>query len=172
MQQQFYLFINDGILSRTWSDREIRTLLAKIYNLPLDWSAVRYFEEVVTNCSLQQNNYLPLEHQLGQKFVYSTLVYERYEDSTIVSSLFHTDTDTTHIGSISISAYGHQKLGAGMSRIDRHDENELRTGSSAQVSHQSKNWNLQQLQDADVEHHSGGRCAGRTAKKSQEIQLH
>ncbi|XP_065083058.1 N-acetylglucosamine-1-phosphotransferase subunits alpha/beta [Ochlerotatus camptorhynchus] len=74
-------FDTDG--SGTWSDREIRTLLAKIYNLPLDWSAVRYFEEVVTNCSLHQNNYLPLEHQLEQKFVYSTLVYERYEDSTI-----------------------------------------------------------------------------------------
>ncbi|XP_055624663.1 N-acetylglucosamine-1-phosphotransferase subunits alpha/beta [Toxorhynchites rutilus septentrionalis] len=69
--------------SGTWSDREIRTLLAKIYNLPLDWSAVRYFEEVVTNCSLQQNNFLPLEHQPEQKMIYPTLVYERYEDSTI-----------------------------------------------------------------------------------------
>ncbi|XP_058829054.1 N-acetylglucosamine-1-phosphotransferase subunits alpha/beta [Topomyia yanbarensis] len=69
--------------SGTWSDREIRTLLAKIYNLPLDWSAVRYFEEVVTNCSLQQNNFVPLEHQLDQRHIYPTLVYERYEDSTI-----------------------------------------------------------------------------------------
>ncbi|XP_050093611.1 N-acetylglucosamine-1-phosphotransferase subunits alpha/beta [Anopheles aquasalis] len=69
--------------SGTWSDREIRTLLAKVYSLPLDWSAVRFFEEVVTNCSLQQNNYLPLEHQQDQRRVYPTLVYERYEDSTI-----------------------------------------------------------------------------------------
>ncbi|XP_058462083.1 N-acetylglucosamine-1-phosphotransferase subunits alpha/beta isoform X2 [Malaya genurostris] len=69
--------------SGTWSDREIRTLLAKIYNLPLDWSAVRYFEEVVTNCSLQQNNFIALKHQLDQRIVYPTLVYERYEDSTI-----------------------------------------------------------------------------------------
>lgn len=74
-------FDTDG--SGTWSDREIRTLLTKIYNLPLDWSAVRYFEEVVTNCSLQQNNFVPLEHQEEQKIVYPTLVYERYEDSTI-----------------------------------------------------------------------------------------
>ncbi|XP_052872963.1 N-acetylglucosamine-1-phosphotransferase subunits alpha/beta [Anopheles cruzii] len=69
--------------SGTWSDREIRTLLAKVYNLPLDWSAVRFFEEVVTNCSLQQNNFLPIEHQQEQHKVYPTLVYERYEDSTI-----------------------------------------------------------------------------------------
>ncbi|XP_055595451.1 N-acetylglucosamine-1-phosphotransferase subunits alpha/beta [Uranotaenia lowii] len=74
-------FDTDG--SGTWSDREIRTLLTKIYTLPLDWSAVRYFEEVVTNCSLQQNNFLPFEHQPEQRSVYPTLVYERYEDSTI-----------------------------------------------------------------------------------------
>ncbi|XP_041782624.1 N-acetylglucosamine-1-phosphotransferase subunits alpha/beta [Anopheles merus] len=73
----------DTDASGTWSDREIRTLLTKVYNLPLDWSAVRYFEEVVTNCSLQQNNFLPLEHQQEQRQVYPTLVYERYEDSTI-----------------------------------------------------------------------------------------
>ncbi|XP_035904040.1 N-acetylglucosamine-1-phosphotransferase subunits alpha/beta [Anopheles stephensi] len=73
----------DTDASGTWSDREIRTLLTKVYNLPLDWSAVRYFEEVVTNCSLQQNNFLPLEHQQEQRKVYPTLVYERYEDSTI-----------------------------------------------------------------------------------------
>uniref|UniRef100_A0A182JKZ0 Uncharacterized protein n=1 Tax=Anopheles atroparvus TaxID=41427 RepID=A0A182JKZ0_ANOAO len=73
----------DTDASGTWSDREIRTLLAKVYKLPLDWSAVRYFEEVVTNCSLQQNNFLPLEHQQEQRQVYPTLVYERYEDSTI-----------------------------------------------------------------------------------------
>uniref|UniRef100_A0A182P6I9 LNR domain-containing protein n=1 Tax=Anopheles epiroticus TaxID=199890 RepID=A0A182P6I9_9DIPT len=73
----------DTDASGTWSDREIRTLLTKVYNLPLDWSAVRYFEEVVTNCSLRQNNFLPLEHQQEQRQVYPTLVYERYEDSTI-----------------------------------------------------------------------------------------
>uniref|UniRef100_A0A182WG63 LNR domain-containing protein n=1 Tax=Anopheles minimus TaxID=112268 RepID=A0A182WG63_9DIPT len=73
----------DTDASGTWSDREIRTLLTKVYNLPLDWSAVRYFEEVVTNCSLRQNNFLPLEHQQEQRQTYPTLVYERYEDSTI-----------------------------------------------------------------------------------------
>lgn len=73
----------DTDLSGTWSDREIRTLLSKVYNLPLDWSAVRYFEQIITNCSLQQNNFLPLEIQPQQRQVYPTLVYERYEDSTI-----------------------------------------------------------------------------------------
>lgn len=73
----------DTDLSGTWSDREIRTLLSKVYNLPLDWSAVRYFEQIITNCSLQQNNFLPLELHPQQNRAYPTLVYERYEDSTI-----------------------------------------------------------------------------------------
>lgn len=74
-------FDTDG--SGTWSDREIRTLLSKAYNLPLDWSAVRYFEEVITNCSLQQNIFFPLEVHPEQRNVHPTLVYERYEDSNI-----------------------------------------------------------------------------------------
>ena len=47
--------------------------------MPLDWNAVRYFEEVITNCSLQQNNYQQTDHE-GP---HPTLLYERYVDSTI-----------------------------------------------------------------------------------------
>lgn len=63
--------------SLTWSDREVRTFLSRIYPLPLDWSAVRYFEDVVSNCSQK----LGLWHKQNQHF--STLVYERYEDSSL-----------------------------------------------------------------------------------------
>ncbi|XP_055838227.1 N-acetylglucosamine-1-phosphotransferase subunits alpha/beta [Episyrphus balteatus] len=71
----FDQFDTDGSL--TWSDREVRTFLSRIYPLPLDWSAVRYFEEVVSNCS-QKLGMGHIEHQ-----EFSTLVYERYEDSSL-----------------------------------------------------------------------------------------
>ncbi|XP_076618477.1 N-acetylglucosamine-1-phosphate transferase subunits alpha and beta isoform X2 [Colletes latitarsis] len=37
--------------SGTWSDREIRTLLSRLYSLPLDYSLVVEFENAITNCS-------------------------------------------------------------------------------------------------------------------------
>ncbi|XP_014209728.1 N-acetylglucosamine-1-phosphotransferase subunits alpha/beta [Copidosoma floridanum] len=37
--------------SRTWSDREIRTLLTRMYPLPLDYSLVVDFENAIINCS-------------------------------------------------------------------------------------------------------------------------
>ncbi|XP_037954943.1 N-acetylglucosamine-1-phosphotransferase subunits alpha/beta-like [Teleopsis dalmanni] len=64
--------------SLTWSDREVRTFLARMYPLPLDWSAVRFFEEVISNCSKD----LKLTKR-NNNIVYSTLVYERYEDSNL-----------------------------------------------------------------------------------------
>lgn len=73
----FNMFDTDN--SMTWSDREIRTILTRIYTLPLDWSAVKYFEDISTNCSTIQN-YIDDKHQSV-----STLVYERYENSEIVS---------------------------------------------------------------------------------------
>lgn len=66
--------------SSTWSDREIRTLLARIYPLPLDWAIVRYFEQIVVNCSRE------LGEDREDNVQYTTLVYERYEDSNIVST--------------------------------------------------------------------------------------
>ncbi|XP_011194356.2 N-acetylglucosamine-1-phosphotransferase subunits alpha/beta [Zeugodacus cucurbitae] len=64
--------------SHTWSDREVRTFLARMYPLPLDWSAVRFFEEVVSNCSRD----LDMPSRNGY-YEYTTLVYERYEDSNV-----------------------------------------------------------------------------------------
>ncbi|XP_017485356.1 PREDICTED: N-acetylglucosamine-1-phosphotransferase subunits alpha/beta isoform X1 [Rhagoletis zephyria] len=73
--QIFDEFDTDG--SHTWSDREVRTFLARMYPLPLDWSAVRFFEEVVGNCSRD----LDVSHKSTEE--YTTLVYERYEDSNV-----------------------------------------------------------------------------------------
>lgn len=64
--------------SLTWSDREIRTFLAKTFPLPLDWSTVRFFEEVIHNCSHLQ------DHNDFNNIQYTTVLYERYEDSNLV----------------------------------------------------------------------------------------
>ncbi|KAH8371677.1 hypothetical protein KR093_008432 [Drosophila rubida] len=69
-------FDTDG--SGTWSDREVRTLLARIYSLPLDWSAMRFFEVIVQNCSASMGH-----QEKANTIVHSTLVYERYEDSNL-----------------------------------------------------------------------------------------
>lgn len=69
----FNIFDTDD--SATWSDREIRTILTKIYSLPLDWSAVKYFEDIFKNCSTNL-----IDESLEPA---STLVYERYENSDI-----------------------------------------------------------------------------------------
>lgn len=65
--------------SMTWSDREIRTFLAKTFQLPLDWSAVRFFEDVIHNCSQKHNT------DVTNTIAYTTTIYERYEDSNLVS---------------------------------------------------------------------------------------
>ncbi|KAH8407664.1 hypothetical protein KR222_009759 [Zaprionus bogoriensis] len=77
VEQIFDEFDTDG--SGTWSDREVRTFLTRIYPPPLDWSAMRFFEEVVQNCTIS----LGKRARAMQKIVHSTLVYERYEDSNL-----------------------------------------------------------------------------------------
>ncbi|KAF8795915.1 N-acetylglucosamine-1-phosphotransferase like protein [Argiope bruennichi] len=37
--------------SGTWSDREIRTVLTRLYDLPLEFSTVAGFEQIIINCS-------------------------------------------------------------------------------------------------------------------------
>lgn len=70
--------------SGTWSDREIRTLLTRIAPLPLDWAAVRYFEDIVANCSSNRKN-----GGQEREAAAATLTneYERYIDSSIVSGI-------------------------------------------------------------------------------------
>ncbi|XP_066593721.1 N-acetylglucosamine-1-phosphotransferase subunits alpha/beta isoform X2 [Prorops nasuta] len=59
--------------SGTWSDREIRTFLTKLHPLPLDYSLVVEFENVITNCS--QNIKLPkvIETPPGERYIDSVL---------------------------------------------------------------------------------------------------
>ncbi|XP_034653744.1 N-acetylglucosamine-1-phosphotransferase subunits alpha/beta [Drosophila subobscura] len=68
----------DTDASGTWSDREVRTFLTRMYAPPLDWSAMHYFEEVVQNCTRALGLFVTPD-----PVVHSTLVYERYEDSNL-----------------------------------------------------------------------------------------
>jgi len=77
VEEIFDEFDTDG--SATWSDREVRTFLTRIYPPPLDWSAMRYFEEVIQNCT--RNLGMNIKADTVE---HSTLVYERYEDSNLV----------------------------------------------------------------------------------------
>ncbi|XP_035209281.1 N-acetylglucosamine-1-phosphotransferase subunits alpha/beta-like isoform X2 [Stegodyphus dumicola] len=50
VEEIFDMFDTDK--SGTWSDREIRTVLTRLYELPLDFSLVAGFEQMILNCSL------------------------------------------------------------------------------------------------------------------------
>ncbi len=65
-------FDTDG--SSTWSDREIRRLLTRLYNLPLSLPSIRNFEEKLINCS-QNLDVPPLDSPPPP--------YERYYDSKL-----------------------------------------------------------------------------------------
>nr|CAI5838871.1 unnamed protein product [Callosobruchus analis] len=62
----------DTDMSGTWSDREIRTLLTKLYELPLSYSIVDHFETILLNCS-EKKEFPDV----------STPEYERYIDSKL-----------------------------------------------------------------------------------------
>ncbi|PSN30517.1 hypothetical protein C0J52_26582, partial [Blattella germanica] len=57
----------------TWSDREIRTLLTRCFELPLNYARVVKFESDITNCS----------KDLPEEINISTPPYERYQDSKL-----------------------------------------------------------------------------------------
>lgn len=70
----------------TWSDREVRTLLTRIYALPLSWGAVRFFEDIVINCTVvAQQQHDSLVDTTTPEPAQPTILYERYQDSSIVS---------------------------------------------------------------------------------------
>ncbi|XP_012270546.1 N-acetylglucosamine-1-phosphotransferase subunits alpha/beta isoform X2 [Orussus abietinus] len=59
--------------SGTWSDREIRTLLSRLYILPLDYSLVLEFENIITNCSRNVIITETPEPPIGERYLDSTL---------------------------------------------------------------------------------------------------
>ncbi|XP_018353638.1 PREDICTED: N-acetylglucosamine-1-phosphotransferase subunits alpha/beta isoform X2 [Trachymyrmex septentrionalis] len=59
--------------SRTWSDREIRTLLSRLYPLPLDYNLVMEFESEIINCSHRMNLSKIIEIPPGERYLDSTL---------------------------------------------------------------------------------------------------
>lgn len=68
------------LFCRTWSDREIRTLLSRMYPLPLDYGNVVDFENAIINCSRSID--------LRDTPTSPPPAGERYLDSTLVRDLF------------------------------------------------------------------------------------
>ena len=68
----------DTDYSGTWSDREIRTLLTRLNELPLTLEVLDGFEQDLKNCAAG----LPKDYSSG----IPTPGYERYVDSTLVSA--------------------------------------------------------------------------------------
>ncbi|XP_076320133.1 N-acetylglucosamine-1-phosphotransferase subunits alpha/beta-like isoform X2 [Tachypleus tridentatus] len=60
--------------SGTWSDREIRTVLTHLYNLPLEYAKIQEFEANIINCS---------KHLATRYVEVSVPPYERYLDSKL-----------------------------------------------------------------------------------------
>lgn len=69
--------IKHSVNFRTWSDREIRTLLTRSYDLPLSYARVIKFENDIMNCSKG------LPEELSRINI-PTPSYERYQDSKLV----------------------------------------------------------------------------------------
>jgi hypothetical protein len=69
--------IKHSVNFRTWSDREIRTLLTRSYDLPLSYARVIKFENDIMNCSKE------LLEELSRINI-PTPPYERYQDSKLV----------------------------------------------------------------------------------------
>ncbi|XP_011343574.1 N-acetylglucosamine-1-phosphotransferase subunits alpha/beta isoform X3 [Ooceraea biroi] len=65
--------IFDTDKSRTWSDREIRTLLSRLYPLPLDYNLVVEFESAITNCSRRTDVPEIVDVPPGERYLDSTL---------------------------------------------------------------------------------------------------
>ncbi|KAL0122045.1 hypothetical protein PUN28_007081 [Cardiocondyla obscurior] len=65
--------IFDTDKSRTWSDREIRTLLSRLYPLPLDYNLVMEFENEIINCSRRTDLPEAVNVPSGERYLDSTL---------------------------------------------------------------------------------------------------
>ncbi|KAK2588199.1 hypothetical protein KPH14_004236 [Odynerus spinipes] len=59
--------------SGTWSDREIRTLLSRLYPLPLDYNLVVEFENAIINCSKYLNLVEVVKAPPGERYLDSML---------------------------------------------------------------------------------------------------
>ncbi|XP_012527636.1 N-acetylglucosamine-1-phosphotransferase subunits alpha/beta [Monomorium pharaonis] len=71
IEEIFDMFDTDK--SRTWSDREIRTLLSRLYPLPLDYNLVMEFESEIINCSRRLNVPEIVDVPPGERYLDSTL---------------------------------------------------------------------------------------------------
>lgn len=71
IEEIFDMFDTDK--SRTWSDKEIRTLLSRLYPLPLDYNLVMEFENAITNCSRDTTLSEIIDVPPGERYLDSTL---------------------------------------------------------------------------------------------------
>ena len=65
--------------SRSWSDREIRTLLTRVYSLPLMGETVSVFEDMITECASD----MAIKSNLPQPVASDYPHFERYYDSKL-----------------------------------------------------------------------------------------
>ena len=71
--------LNLSDVTGTWSDREIRTLLTRIHNLPLSLNDINAFEKNISDCERNLTDYgieLPIPDKISN-------AYERYYDSKL-----------------------------------------------------------------------------------------
>ncbi|KOX67580.1 N-acetylglucosamine-1-phosphotransferase subunits alpha/beta [Melipona quadrifasciata] len=66
--------------SGTWSDREIRTVLSRLYPLPLDYNLVVEFENAITNCSNHIKVNQILNPPSGERYLDSSLVIQLLDE--------------------------------------------------------------------------------------------
>ncbi|CAH0548693.1 unnamed protein product [Brassicogethes aeneus] len=81
--------------SGTWSDREIRTLLTQIYELPLSFQIVDHFETMLLNCT-----------EKITKNDIATPLYERYVDSRLPTISKELVSKCTEISNILKNRFG------------------------------------------------------------------
>ncbi|XP_018323568.1 N-acetylglucosamine-1-phosphotransferase subunits alpha/beta [Agrilus planipennis] len=74
IEEIFDVFDTDN--SGTWSDREIRTILTRLYELPLTYQMVDQFENLILNCTFRGNGF-------HYDDVIVTPEFERYVDSKL-----------------------------------------------------------------------------------------
>lgn len=114
---------------RTWSDREIRTLMTRLYPAPLNPHHLLQFEDFVLNCArkMPSTEATPLN--------VPTPMYERYQDSPLVSFHFYSQkikTTRTEYGYLKkkivllISANCYLGFGEELLRIEEDYVNKLR----------------------------------------------
>ncbi|XP_021926152.1 N-acetylglucosamine-1-phosphotransferase subunits alpha/beta isoform X2 [Zootermopsis nevadensis] len=101
--------------SGTWSDREIRTLLTRLYDLPLRYAGVVKFENDIINCSKE------LSEELSSINI-STPPYERYLDSKLPVVSKTLISNCKPVADILMKKFGNKKMYQYQLQRDKHQD--------------------------------------------------